>query len=353
MSAATQELDQFVRAALASGASKDEVAGTLESAGWDRDQVQNALDAWADVPFAVPVPRPRPYLSARDAFLYLLMFSTLYLTAWHVGSLLFDLINLAFPDPADADFARAMRASSMRWSIAGLVIAFPVFVLVARVLGRELERSPVRRLSAVRRWLTYLTLFLAATVLICDMIVLVYNLLGGGLSARFLLKVLVVAVIAGTVFGWYLQDLRREERQPAAGGMSGKLVLGAAAVVILATLVASVAVIRSPAAEREARLDTRREQDLARIARLVEAHYQRTGELPASLDELATPGTGLPLDPVHGVAYRYEATGERTYRLCARFGTDTARDGRQPFGGDGWLHGAGEHCFERRADPVR
>src|SRR5690606_10105685 len=177
MSAATQELDQFVRAALASGASKDEVAGTLESAGWDRDQVQNALDAWADVPFAVPVPRPRPYLSARDAFLYLLMFSTLYLTAWHVGSLLFDLINLAFPAPAYAVFARAMRASSMRWSIAGLVIAFPVFVLVARVLGRELERSPVRRLSAVRRWLTYLTLFLAATVLICDMIVLVYNLL--------------------------------------------------------------------------------------------------------------------------------------------------------------------------------
>ena len=264
-----------------------------------------------------------------------------------------DKRELRSPDPADDDFARAMRASSMRWSIAGLVIAFPVFVLVARVLGRELERSPVRRLSAVRRWLTYLTLFLAATVLICDMIVLVYNLLGGGLSARFLLKVLVVAVIAGTVFGWYLQDLRREERQPAAGGMSGKLVLGAAAVVILATLVASVAVIRSPAAEREARLDTRREQDLARIARLVEAHYQRTGELPASLDELATPGTGLPLDPVHGVAYRYEATGERTYRLCARFGTDTAQDGRQPFGGDAWLHGAGEHCFERRADPGR
>ena len=350
MAAATQELEVFVREALAGGTSKEDTAAALEAAGWDRAQVQAALDAWADVPFPVPVPRPRPYLSARDAFLYLLMFATLYLSAWHVGSLLFDLINLAFPDPADAEFARTMRSSSMRWSIAGLVIAFPVFVLVARILGRELAQSPVRRLSAVRRWLTYLTLFLAATVLIGDMIVLVYNLLGGGLSARFLLKVLVVAVIAGSVFGWYLQDLRREERHPQGGGIPGKVVLGAAAVVILATLIASVAVIRSPAAEREARLDTRREQDLARIARLVEAHYHRTGELPATLNQLATPGTELPRDPVLGDSYEYEVTGEQFYRVCARFGTDTARDQRQPFGGDAWLHGAGAHCFDRRVE---
>lgn len=353
MAAATQELEQFVREALARGASKEEVAGALEAAGWDRAQVQAALDAWADVPFAVPVPRPRPYLSAREAFLYLLMFATLYLSSWHVGSLLFDLINLAFPDPADGEFARTTRAGSMRWSIAALVIAFPVFVIVARNLARELSASPVRRLSAVRRWLTYLTLFLAATVLICDMIVLVYNLLGGGLSARFLLKVLVVAVIAGTVFGWYLQDLRREERQPPGAGISGRVVLGAAAIVVVATLIASVAVIRSPAAEREARLDVRREQDLARIARLVEAHYHRTGQLPATLDELATPGTELPRDPVHGVAYMYEVTGEQFYRVCASFSTDTALDQRQPFGGDAWLHGAGPHCFDRRVGEPR
>ncbi|MGY0561064.1 DUF5671 domain-containing protein [Luteimonas sp. A277] len=349
MAVATQELELFVREALARGASKEEVAAALDAAGWDRVQVDSALGAWADVPFAVPVPRPRPYLSAREVFLYLLMFATLYLSAWHVGSLLFDLINLALPDAADGESARGRLDSSMRWSIAGVVIAFPVFVAVARGLARELADSPVRRLSAVRRWLTYLTLFFAASVLIGDMIVLVYNLLGGGLSARFLLKVLVVAVIAGTVFGWYLQDLRREERQAPAAGISGRVVLGATAVVVLATLIASVAVIRSPASEREARLDTRREQDLARVSRLVEAHYHRTGTLPAGLDELATPGTALPSDPVDGSAYGYEVTGERDYRVCARFVTDTAQDRRQPWGGDVWRHGVGQHCFDRRA----
>lgn len=353
MAAATQELELFVREALARGASKQDIAAALDAAGWEHAQVQSALDAWADAPFAVPVPRPRPYLSAREAFLYLLLFATLYLSAWHLGSLLFDLVNLAFPDPADAPYARDRTGSSMRWSVAGLLIAFPVFVFVARHLARELAGSPVRRLSAVRRWLTYLTLFVAATVLIGDMIVLVYNLLGGALSARFLLKVLVVALIAGTVFGWYLQDLRREERPAPGAGIPGRVVLGVAVGVVLATLIASTAVIRSPASEREARLDARREQDLARVARLVEAHYQRTGALPAGLDDLATPGTDLPRDPVDGSAYAYEATGGRSYRVCASFATDTARDGRQPWGGDAWLHGDGRHCFDRRVESRR
>jgi hypothetical protein len=213
MAAATQELELFVREALAKGASKEEVAAVLAAAGWEGAQVSAALDAYADVGFPLPVPRPRPYLSAREAFFYLLLFATLYLSAWHVGSLLFNLIERAFPDPADSAYAIVRLGSSMRWSIASVVIAFPVFVFVSRHLALELARRPAKRLSAVRRWLTYVTLFIAATVLIGDMIALVYNLLGGELSARFLLKVLVVAVIAGTVFGWYLHDLRREERE--------------------------------------------------------------------------------------------------------------------------------------------
>ena len=213
MAAATQDLELFVREALAKGLSKQEVASALVAAGWEDAPVAGVLDAYADVAFPVPVPRPRPYLSAREAFFYLLLFATLYLSAWHVGSLLFNLIERAFPDPADSAYAVAALGRSMRWSIASVVIAFPVFVFVSRHLALELARRPAKRLSAVRRWLTWLTLFIAATVLIGDMIALVHNLLGGELSARFLLKVLVVAVIAGAIFGWYLYDLRREERE--------------------------------------------------------------------------------------------------------------------------------------------
>ena len=213
MAAATRELELFVRDALAQGASKDEIAVALAAAAWSGEQVRSALDAYADVPFRVPVPRPRPYLSAREAFLYLVLFASLYVAAWNLGRLLFDLINHAFPDPADPQYAVQRLGSSIRWATASVIIAFPVFLFVARHLARELARNPVKRLSAVRRWLTYLTLFLAAVVLVGDMITLVYNVLGGELTMRFVLKVLVAAAIAGSIFGWYLLDLRREERE--------------------------------------------------------------------------------------------------------------------------------------------
>lgn len=214
MPSATQELELFVREALARGQTRQAIASALAGAGWSVEQVRSALGAYAEVDFPVPVPRPRPYLSAREAFLYLLLFTTLYVAAWHLGSLLFDLFNRAFPDPADNDYVVGRVRESIRWSTASIIIAFPVYLYVARSLAIDLARSPIKRLSAVRRWLTYLTLFTAAAVLICDMITLVYNGLGGEFTLRFLLKVLVAAVIAGTIFGYYLRDLRREEREP-------------------------------------------------------------------------------------------------------------------------------------------
>jgi len=214
MAAATQELERFVRDALAAGASRQEVESALAAAGWTPDQVRGALAAYADVAFPVPVPKPRAQLSAREAFLYLLLFSTLYLSAWHLGSLLFDLVNHAFPDAAEPVYRVRSLGQSMRWSVASLVVAFPVFAFLARHIGNDVARDPVKRLSPVRRWLTYLTLFIAAGALIGDLIALVYNVLGGEASLRFLLKVAVVGAIAGGVFGYYLGDLRKEEKAP-------------------------------------------------------------------------------------------------------------------------------------------
>jgi hypothetical protein len=213
MAAGTQDLELFVRDALAKGASKGEIEAALAAAGWPAEQARSALNVFADVAFPIPVPKPRPYLSAREAFLYLVLFATLYVAAYHLGSLLFDLINRTWPDPADPEYLVSRLAHSMRWSTASVIIAFPVFAYVAHYLGKELARNPVKRLSAVRRWLTYLTLFIAAAVLVGDMITLVYNLLGGELTVRFVLKVLVAAVIAGSIFAYYLLDLRREEKE--------------------------------------------------------------------------------------------------------------------------------------------
>jgi Domain of unknown function (DUF5671) len=212
MASANLDLEKFVREALLSGCTRTQIQQILLDAGWAPEQTQSAMDAYADVDFPLPVPKPRPYLSAREAFLYLVLFTALYLSAYHLGSLLFDLINRAWPDPAEAQTWRSPD-DSIRWSIASILIAFPVFLFVSRYLWRELLVNPVKRLSAVRRWLTYLTLFVAASFVIGDLITLVYNVLGGELTMRFVLKVTVAAAIAGTIFGYYLSDLRRDERE--------------------------------------------------------------------------------------------------------------------------------------------
>lgn len=212
MPSTSPELELFVREALARGQSRAAIREALAAAGWREEQTRGVLDGYADVAFPVPVPKPRASLSAKEAFQYLVLFATLYFSAYHLGSLLFDLVNRALPDPADqARFP--MFGDSMRFSVAALVIAFPVFAWMSHRVGVDVARHPIKRLSPVRRWLTYLTLFVAAGILIGDMTSLVYNLLGGEATPRFLCKVAVVAMIAGGVFHYYLHDLRREEAE--------------------------------------------------------------------------------------------------------------------------------------------
>jgi len=212
MASGMQDLEWFAREALLRGLGKSEIRKAMLDAGWTEDQVRSAVDAYADVPFPVPIPKPRPQLSARDAFLYLILFTTLYFCSYNMGDLLFEFINKALPDATVRTY-QVFTWDRMRWSASALIVAFPTFLYLSYYIGKDLRRNPVKRLSPIRRWLTYLTLFVASCVLIGDVTTLIYNALGGELTSRFVLKVLVVGAIAGTVFGYYLSDLRREERE--------------------------------------------------------------------------------------------------------------------------------------------
>ena len=210
--ASNQQLIGFLKEGLDRGLPREQLEEVLLRAGWPTDQVRGALGRFAKVEFPIPVPRPKPYLMAREAFVYLVLFSTLYVSAFNLGGLIFQFINRTFPDPA-IDPVLALQASreAIRWSISLLVVAFPVFVFVSWTNERAVRRDQSRRLSKVRRWLTYLTLFVAASILIGDVTSIVYNLLGGELTTRFVLKVLTVGVISGAVFGHFRRDLRKEE----------------------------------------------------------------------------------------------------------------------------------------------
>lgn len=207
MAGSSEDLVTFVKEALSRGVPRQRIEAALLEAGWPRETVARALRAFAEVDFPLPVPRPQPYLSAREAFLYLVLFTALFLSAFHLGAILFELIEKAFPDPAAPGFS----ARALRWSVSYVVVSFPLYLFLTVRQERELGRDPAKRASKVRKWLTYLTLFVAAGFLVGDLVALIFHFLEGELTVRFLLKVLVVAAIAGTAFGYYLRDLRKEE----------------------------------------------------------------------------------------------------------------------------------------------
>ena len=210
MSTADDQLLTFVHRALERGSSRQEIRAVLERAQWPSEEIGKALAAYAEIEFPIPVPRPRPYLSARDAFVYLVLFATLGISAVQFGSLVFELINRAFPDLAEGSLD-TYSLSAMRRAIAALVVAFPIYLILSFRVASAIRRDPTKRGSRIRKWLTYMTLFIAASVLIGDFTAVIYSLLSGDLTVRFILKAITVIVIAGAIFGFYLWDLRDDQ----------------------------------------------------------------------------------------------------------------------------------------------
>jgi len=214
MDRADSDLSAFVGRALAAGIARTAISNALLQAGWQHEQIERALSDYAEVDFPLPVPRPKPYLSAREAFFYLLLFATLYISAFNFGNLLFIFIEHAFPDPALEEITLNWNSYRIRSAVSALIVAFPVFLYLSGKISRELLSSPSGRASAIRRWLTYITLFIAAGIIIGDLIAILYNFLGGELTTRFILKSLTVGILAGTLFFHYINGLRREEQEP-------------------------------------------------------------------------------------------------------------------------------------------
>ena len=354
----SEELSRFVREALSRGATRDEIGEALSDAGWRQGDIDKALGAWVEREFVAPVPRPRPYLGAREAFLYLVLFAALYTAAISFGNVIFVLINRTFTDIAFTPPAAA-SAELLRWGLAYLVISFPAFLLVQRTVRRALQRDPALRSSRIRKWLTYLTLFLAAGVLAGDLIALVFFGLGGELAMRFVLKVTVVAAIAGSVFGYYFWDLRQDDAEEGRDDGKSRLpaaFAGASGVAVVAALVLGLLAVGSPGKARERGLDVARVRHLEAIVRGVDVYWERSGSLPEDLDSLSSErdiNILSTVDPETAVPYGYRVDDDRTYELCATFNLDAPTDQASlrtyPYRERFWRHPAGRHCFDLEA----
>jgi len=289
--------------------------------------------------------------SPRDFFLNLLSIVALYVSATSFGVLIFQYINLLVPDALDFTRYAGDVSEAVRFPVASLFILFPVYVWTAWFLEKEYKRKPEKREVAIRKWLVYLTLFVAAVAIISDLVALVFTFLNGEITARFVLKILTILLIAGSVFYYYLSGLRGSKPKNLKAFSYGVI-----SVVVISVLV-SFFVVGSPTEQRDRRLDERRISDLQFIQSETIIFWQNKDLLPERLGDLDSDirGIRVPVDPETGAPYVYNILGDKTFELCGTFSIDSQGSTvptRSKFPGIdvGWEHGVGETCFERTID---
>lgn len=157
----------------------------------------------------IPVPEKQK-TSPKDVFLHLLAIITLYGSGGSFVALLFQYINVLIPDPLENyPWMRDSAFNTIRFSIASLVIIFPVYLFTTRFLNKTYFENPSRRNLRIRKWLVYFTLFATALIIIGDLVSLIYSLLGGELTPRFILKIVSVFFVASSIFFYYFWDLKK------------------------------------------------------------------------------------------------------------------------------------------------
>ncbi len=137
----------------------------------------------------------------------------LYFSAASFTTLIFQYVNILIPDILAQDqyyrFENAYRA--IRFALSTIIVVFPAYLLLMRYLNNVYEKAPEKRNLGTRKWLIYLTLSVAAIIIVGDLVGLVNKLLEGELTVRFALKVITLLFVASAVFYYYYFDLKKHK----------------------------------------------------------------------------------------------------------------------------------------------
>ncbi|HKQ86529.1 MAG TPA: DUF5671 domain-containing protein [Candidatus Acidoferrales bacterium] len=340
---------EFVEHAKSAGTADASIVGILTARGWPEKEIYEALAGYYERTVGITIPRRQTSgTAARDAFFYLVIFSTLATWTIGLGSLSFTLIDQWFSDTLFSNGYSGYEVYSVANSLACIIVAFPIYLLVSRSVLRQVRVHPEKLNSPVRKWLTYMALVIAAGVFVGDLITALTYFLRGEITSRFLSEAFVVFVLSGGVFFYYFGGLKRSEdttvesRHGFDVGMAG-----ASTLVVFVMVALGFWNNGGPARQRMRRADDRRLQDLYTLTAQIQNHWRSPAnaqKLPAHLDELTGAATS---DPITRQGYEYHPGQGSGYQLCATFSlASMSRENLPDSRVQVWSHPAGHYCFQ-------
>lgn len=311
----------------------------------------------------------KPKVTPKDFFLWAFAMIAFYWSVFSLVALLFAYIEHAFPDALSGYVDP--YSSSMRFSMASIIVFFPLYLYIIHVIRKDIARDPSRNEIWVRRWLIVLTIFVAGLTVAGDLVTLINYFLGGDLTTRFLLKVAIIVLVAAGVLMHFLADMWGYWKEYPE---RARYVGWAVAALLVTTIASGFLILGTPGQVRSYRFDDTKVQDLTNIQYQIVNYWQQKEKLPASLSDLNDPlsGNTIPLDPQSNQPYTYNAKGPMTFELCATFNAQTQPNSESNMGKSypvaapampgatgqdlyslPWTHGVGETCFTRTIDPER
>jgi len=303
----------------------------------------------------------KPKTTPKDFFLWAGAMVAFYWSIVSFVLLVLQYIDYTFPN-ALTYYAPNPYESGIGYQMASVCVLLPIFLVLMWLIARDIAKQPALKDLWVRRWAIIFTLFIAGIAMAGDLVMLLTTFFNGEeMTTGFVLKVLVVFLVAAAVFMHFIADLK---------DYWGKYPLRrravAIGVVVLAvvTIVSGFLILGTPAQARLARFDTQKVQDLQNIQSQIITYWQAKQRLPATIADLNNSLSFIaPADMQSGAQYGYNATGARTFKLCAMFNAPSKTMQFSPemtravapvdgiVKADSWQHGEGEVCFERTIDP--
>ena len=312
-----------------------------------------------------------PQATPKDFFLWAGAMIAFYVSVIAFINLIFEYVNYLYPDPLNA-YPIDPYQSGISGFMATVIVAFPIFLVLMRIIRRSIAIDATRQEVWVRRWSLVCTVFVTVIAIAITLVVLLMTFLNGGeLTLRFLLKILTVLLVAGASFAHFFADIKGYWKQyPNRARNLGFFVI----VVVVISVIAGFFIVGTPQQARLARYDAQRVSDLQNIQGQVVNYWQQKKKLPTTLSDLSDSISGFsaPVDPQTKQAYGYKSMASLSFQLCAVFTAESRKmtDGSAgisrpmyPYGvtsvglkgegADNWYHTVGRVCFDRTIDPER
>lgn len=209
----SSDLIEYIKTAKSQNLSDEQIKETLVRGGWSEVEVMEALRPSESSQVHLPPP-PVPHFGMWVGFQYVLLFISLYISSLAFAGLVHYFINQMIPDALDkAKYSYLTQDYLLRWYLAALIVAFPIFAFLFIFLKKQELQKPVVKNIRARKQLIYITLTITFLIMIFDLVKTIYDLLGGEVTPRSLANFVATIIISGSIFTYYLFQVKEDRKR--------------------------------------------------------------------------------------------------------------------------------------------